>query len=82
MPFRDATAGTETYGAGRYLEPRALIDDRTLLLDFNYAHNPYCAYGPEWRCPIPPDENHLAVPIRAGERSYPDPEPPVADLVG
>jgi uncharacterized protein (DUF1684 family) len=81
VPFRDATSGTETYGAGRYLEARVLGDDRAVL-DFNYAYNPYCAYSPEWRCPIPPIENHLAVPIRAGERSYPDAESQVADLVG
>lgn len=71
VPFRDSTSGTETYGAGRYLEARTLDDGRALL-DFNYAYNPYCAYNPGWRCPIPPVENHLAVPIRAGERSYPD----------
>lgn len=80
VPFRDATSGTETYGAGRYLEARSLGNGRTLL-DFNYAYNPYCAYSPEWRCPIPPIENHLAVLIRAGERSYPDSEPPDADSV-
>ena len=69
VPFRDATSGGETYGAGRYLEARSLGDGRALL-DFNYAYNPHCAYSPGWRCPIPPVENHLAVPIRAGERSY------------
>jgi uncharacterized protein len=67
---------------GRYLEARTLTDDRTLLLDFNYAYNPFCAYGPEWRCSIPPIENHLALAIRAGERTDPDPDSPVADLVG
>jgi uncharacterized protein len=70
VPFRDATSGNETYGAGRYLEACDLGDGRALL-DFNYAYNPYCAYNPGWRCPIPPVENHLAVPIRAGEQSYP-----------
>jgi uncharacterized protein (DUF1684 family) len=75
VPFRDATSGTETYGAGRYLEARALADGRAFL-DFNYAYNPDCAYSPEWRCPIPPIENHLTVPIRAGEMRYRDAEPP------
>ena len=75
VPFRDATSGTETYGAGRYLEARTLGNARTLL-DFNYAYNPYCAYSPEWRCPLPPVENHLTVPIRAGEMRYRDAEPP------
>ena len=74
VPFRDATSGTETYGAGRYLE--AHLGDRRAVLDFNYAYNPYCAYSPEWRCPIPPIENHLAVPIRAGELRYRDVESP------
>lgn len=73
VPFRDATSSVETYGAGRYLEARSLGEGRTLL-DFNYAYNPYCAYNPGWRCPVPPIENHLAVPIRAGERVYPDAE--------
>lgn len=75
VPFRDATSGTETYGAGRYLEARTLGNGRTLL-DFNYSYNPYCAYSPEWRCPIPPIENHLTAPIRAGEMRYRDAEPP------
>ncbi|MGH2668552.1 MAG: DUF1684 domain-containing protein [bacterium] len=75
VPFRDATSGTETYGAGRYLQARALGDGRAVL-DFNYAYKPYCAYSPEWRCPIAPIENHLTVPIRAGEMRYWDVEPP------
>ncbi len=69
IPFRDATSGTETYGGGRYLEPIPLGDDK-LLLDFNRAYNPYCAYSDEWSCPLPPPENWLKVPIRAGEKAY------------
>ena len=69
VPFRDATSGGESYGAGRYLEPEVLEDGR-LLLDFNYAYNPYCAYNEQWSCPVPPTENWLSVPIRAGERSF------------
>jgi hypothetical protein len=69
VPFRDATSGKETYGAGRYLEVDPPKDGR-LVVDFNDAYNPYCAYNPEWSCPIPPGENWLAVPIRAGERSF------------
>ena len=71
VPFRDATSGTETHDAGRYLEARTLSNGHALL-DFNYAYNPYCAYSSEWRCPIPPAENHLTVPIRAGEMRYGD----------
>jgi uncharacterized protein (DUF1684 family) len=69
VPFRDATSGKETYGAGRYLEVERPQDGR-VVVDFNDAYNPYCAYNPEWSCPIPPGENWLAVPIRAGERSF------------
>ena len=69
LPFADALAGTETYGAGRYLDPEPLGDGR-ILLDFNRAYNPYCAYNEQWSCPITPRENRLAVPIRAGEKLF------------
>jgi hypothetical protein len=69
LPFQDANAGGETYGAGRYLEPEELSDGR-LLVDFNYAYNPYCAYNEDWSCPIPLPENRLRVPVRAGEMSF------------
>jgi uncharacterized protein (DUF1684 family) len=68
IPFRDATSGRETYGAGRYLEVHAHGDDVTI--DFNYAYNPNCAYDPAWSCPLPPAENWLKVPIRAGEKVF------------
>lgn len=70
LPFRDATSGTETYGAGRYLEPIE-IERGTFLVDFNLAYNPYCAYSEEYSCPLPPIENWLKVPIRAGEKTAP-----------
>ena len=69
LPFRDATSGQETYGAGRYVELEAEKTDR-YILDFNYAYNPFCAYNAQWVCPIPPDENRLAVPVRAGELAF------------
>jgi uncharacterized protein (DUF1684 family) len=69
IPFRDATSGRETYGAGRYLEPVELTGGR-LLIDFNLAYNPYCAYSEQYSCPLPPFENHLNVAIRAGEKNY------------
>lgn len=69
LPLRDATSGEETYGAGRYLEP-TLLDDGRVLLDFNELYNPYCAYNETWSCPLPPRENWLQVPIRAGEKSF------------
>ena len=69
IPFRDATSGKDTYGAGRYVEAEALGGGR-YLLDFNHAYNPYCAYNDDWRCPLPPAENWLKVAIRAGEKSF------------
>jgi uncharacterized protein (DUF1684 family) len=69
IPFRDATSGDETYGAGRYLEAHPLGEGR-YELDFNAAYNPYCAYNDAWSCPLPPRENWLDVPIRAGEKSF------------
>ena len=69
MPFRDATSGKETYGAGRYLELEVTHDDR-YIVDFNYAYSPYCAYDEGYTCPLPPQENWLKVSIRAGEKSY------------
>lgn len=69
LPFQDAGRGTETYGAGRYVEPE-LLEDGRLLIDFNYAYNPYCAYNDGWSCPMPPAENRLNVHIRAGEKAF------------
>jgi hypothetical protein len=70
LPFRDATSANETYGGGRYLEVAAPHNGR-VHVDFNYAYNPYCAYDDAWSCPIPPTENWLTVPIRAGEKAFP-----------
>ncbi len=67
VPFRDGTSGKETYGAGRYLEVHP-TDDGRWLVDFNLAYNPYCAYSEEYACPLPPAENWLRIPVRAGER--------------
>ncbi|MDX6645553.1 MAG: uncharacterized protein QOK40_1280 [Miltoncostaeaceae bacterium] len=76
LPFRDALAGRETYGGGRYLldtvkgaDLGASADGARLVLDFNYAYNPSCAYDPRWSCPLAPPENRLAVPVPAGERT-------------
>jgi uncharacterized protein len=69
LPFVDSLAGTETYPAGRYLEPEPLPGER-FLVDFNVAYNPYCAYNDMWSCPITPAENRLKVPIRAGEKLF------------
>jgi len=74
VPFRDATSGKETYGAGRYLdlEPqRHRTAEGRWVLDLNEAYNPWCAYSEAYTCPFIPPENWLEVPIRAGEKSYP-----------
>jgi uncharacterized protein len=67
VPFADLTSGGETYPAGRFMDL-----DRTATgiyeVDFNRAYNPYCYYSPTWECPLPPAENRLKVPVRAGEK--------------
>jgi uncharacterized protein (DUF1684 family) len=70
LPFVDSLAGTETYPAGRYLEPEPISGGR-FVIDFNLAYNPYCAYNAHWSCPLTPFENRLAVAIRAGEKLFP-----------
>jgi uncharacterized protein (DUF1684 family) len=69
VPFRDATSGQETYAAGRYIDLKENTSG-VYGLDFNRAYNPYCAYNSEFSCPIPPAENTLTVPIRAGEKKF------------
>jgi uncharacterized protein (DUF1684 family) len=75
LPFRDTTSGTESYGAGRYLLDTLKSADHgtdpatgELILDFNMAFHPSCAYDPRWSCPLAPPESRLAVAVRAGER--------------
>ena len=75
LPFRDATSSDETYAAGRYLLDSAKSADLggdhesgTLVLDFNFAFQPSCAFDPKWACPLAPPANRLDIPIRAGER--------------
>lgn len=75
IPFRDTTAGKETYAAGRYLQLKRRPTDE-YVLDFNQAFHPYCAYGSAYSCPLPPPENHLPVAIRAGERLPEKPSKP------
>ncbi len=69
LPFVDSLANRETYPAGRYLEPEPLGGNH-FRVDFNLAYNPYCAYNEYWSCPLTPFENHLKVPIRAGEKLF------------
>jgi uncharacterized protein (DUF1684 family) len=75
LPFRDATNGAETYGAGRYLLDAAKSADLgagatpgSLILDFNFSFHPSCAFDPRWSCPLAPPENRLDIRVEAGER--------------
>ena len=80
LPFRDATSLAESYGGGRYLFDTIKGSDflpvpsadsqHTLLLDFNYAYNPSCAYHDRWVCPLAPPENRLNIAIAAGEKKF------------
>ncbi|OGC54561.1 hypothetical protein A2797_01565 [candidate division WWE3 bacterium RIFCSPHIGHO2_01_FULL_48_15] len=81
LPFRDATSVQETYGAGRYVEVKEVAPStssglptggKKFEIDFNYAYNPYCAYNEGYSCPLPPPENWLKVPIKAGEMKLHD----------
>lgn len=69
LAFADETSADETYGGGRYLNLRQ-DGQSSITIDFNLAYNPYCAYNPDFACPIPPKENILEIPIRAGEKNY------------
>jgi hypothetical protein len=76
LPFADGTTGRETYAAGRYLLDTVKgadlgMADGRLVLDFNFAYNPSCAYDARWECPLAPAPNRLGVEIRAGERVDP-----------
>lgn len=68
-PFKDLTNGSETYGAGRYLD-FSMADTLKPVIDFNYCYNPYCAYNHNYSCPIPPSENHLKTRIEAGVKNW------------
>ena len=80
LPFRDTSSPGESYGGGRYLFDTIKGSDflpvpgapgyKRILLDFNYAYNPSCAYNDRWVCPLAPVENRLNVPIRAGEMNF------------
>ncbi len=70
IPFRDATSGEDTYGGGRYVDCLIPEQGDTMIIDFNKAYNPYCAYNPRYSCVIPPEENRLGVAIKAGEKKF------------
>jgi uncharacterized protein len=73
VPMRDGTAGTGSYGGGRYLLDTAKGADLggqtgQVVLDLNFAYHPSCRYNPKWECPLAPDGNRIDVEVRAGER--------------
>ncbi|MCH7403478.1 DUF1684 domain-containing protein [Belliella kenyensis] len=69
LAFADETSGVETYGGGRYLNLRQ-DGKNSILIDFNLAYNPYCAYNPDFACPLPPKENIMDLAIKVGEKDY------------
>lgn len=72
IPFSDVTSGKETYEVGRFLDVHEPWGkEQAVILDFNRCYNPLCNYSPGFNCPIPPLENYLDIPIKAGEKTYP-----------
>jgi uncharacterized protein (DUF1684 family) len=68
IPFYDETNSGDTYGGGRYMDvPKAAVNNGRLVVDFNKAYNPYCAFAEGFSCPIPPAENKLTLAVKAGE---------------
>jgi uncharacterized protein len=75
LPFKDVTNGHRTYGGGRYLYDTIKGADLgagtdEILLDFNFAYNPSCAYNDRWVCPLPPEENKLPFAVTVGEMAF------------
>ncbi len=68
IPFADSTNASATYKAGRYVDLKSAEGD-SVVVDFNRAYNPTCAYNPEYACPLPPPENRIAAPVPVGEKS-------------
>lgn len=69
IPFTDNTNGDESYGGGRYIDLK-VTDKETIIIDFNKAYNPYCAYNDKYSCPIPPKANQLDIEIPVGVKAY------------
>lgn len=69
LPFTDLSNGNESYGGGRYIDLK-IPEDEYIIIDFNKAYNPYCAYNHKYSCPIPPAENNLNIEIKAGVKKF------------
>jgi uncharacterized protein (DUF1684 family) len=65
LPFTDLSTGAESYGGGRYLDLE-IPEGETIIIDFNHAYNPYCAYSGRYSCPVVPDKNFIDVKVLAG----------------
>jgi len=69
LPFKDLTNGNGSYGGGRYIDLK-IPEGETIVIDFNKAYNPYCAYNHRYSCPIPPEVNHVNIEIPAGVMAF------------
>ncbi len=69
LPFLDNTNGDSSYGGGRYVEGR-IPNNNSIIIDFNKAYNPYCAYNEKYSCPIVPRENYLPIAVEAGVKTF------------
>lgn len=69
LPFKDLSNGNESYGGGRFIDLK-IPEEESIVIDFNKAYNPYCAYNHKYSCPIPPEVNHLNIDIAAGVKAY------------
>lgn len=69
LPFTDKTNGDSTYGGGRYID-LDIPENNTIIINFNKAYNPYCAYNDKYSCPIPPSTNHLNIEVSAGVKAF------------
>ena len=79
LVFADRTSGHGSYGAGRFLDAPKPDPQGRLVIDFNQAYNPPCAFTPFATCPLPPPENRLDLAVQAGEKAYEKPELPTKD---
>lgn len=69
LPFTDLTSGDGSYGGGRFMDVQIPLGNM-MIIDFNFAYNPYCAYSHRYSCPIPPKENDLLIRIEAGAKEF------------
>jgi len=71
LPYKDLTNGEESYGGGKFIDLK-IPEGEHIIIDFNKAYNPYCAYNHKYSCPIPPEANHLNIRVPAGVKAYGD----------